>query len=110
MVPPWLLSSLEILRQGVATNWWGLGCPQHCQGSSVGGYLASFLLGVVFTVTCGLLGFWIWFTGGLPARQQGPTFVQERGQPAPRASGAAVGARQRQRLQGYLDEPSQTHS
>ena len=49
----WIEQALGLLHLGISTNWWGLGCPSHCQGSLlvVGLCWASgFLLGVVLTL------------------------------------------------------------
>ena len=29
----WIEQALRLVQSGVVSNWWGLGCPSHCQGS-----------------------------------------------------------------------------
>lgn len=56
-----LVDALRVVHFGVATNFWGLGCPAHCRGADVGSLAASFLLGFLLA-SCGalLLGYhWI---------------------------------------------------
>ena len=49
----WFEEAFRLLQVGVSSNWWGLGCPSHCQGSLLLLLLTlgfGVLLGVVFTV------------------------------------------------------------
>ena len=39
----WIPQALSLLQSGVASNWWGVGCPSYCGGSVL-------LLGLVFLV------------------------------------------------------------
>ena len=39
----WIPQGRSLLQPGVASNWWGLGCPSYCRGSAL-------LLGLVFLV------------------------------------------------------------
>ena len=48
-------SLLELFRVGVATNWWGLGCPSHCGHSSFPALIFSFLAGLGLGLFLGVL-------------------------------------------------------
>lgn len=43
-------SLLDLVRVGVATNWWGLGCPGHCGQSSLLALVLSFFAGLGFSL------------------------------------------------------------
>ena len=49
----WIEQALRLVQSGVVSNWWGLGCPSHCQGSllTLGlTFCFGISLGVVLTV------------------------------------------------------------
>lgn len=56
-----VFEGLELLRLGVATNWFGLACPAHCSPASFASLglalLSGFLLGFV---SCFILGLWLY--------------------------------------------------
>jgi len=52
-----LRSLVEFLRVGVVTNWWGLGCPQHCGPSSIPALIFAFCSGLGFGLFLGLVSF-----------------------------------------------------
>lgn len=53
-------STLEFVRLGIATNWWGIGCPSHCGSSSFPLVVFALLFGLSTGILLGLgLAFWI---------------------------------------------------
>ena len=42
----WIAPSLSLLREGLQSNWWGIACPGHCQGTGLGFLVSVFFLGV----------------------------------------------------------------
>ncbi|CAE7546574.1 unnamed protein product [Symbiodinium sp. CCMP2592] len=55
MVPAFVVTGLGLLKEGVQTNWWGLACPAHCQGSGAILLLAIFVAGWLSGALCALL-------------------------------------------------------
>ena len=89
----WLATGLEILREGVSTNWWGLQCLLHCQSTSVGAILAGFFFGcLVGSLATAALGFYIYIVlvAPIPAAPAEPEVPQ------------ATLRRRQERLRGYL--------
>ena len=52
-------------KEAVTSNFWGLGCPSYCQGSSIFGLLTAYLLGLL-SGFCFLLAIWIWILAFTP--------------------------------------------
>jgi len=55
-----------LAREAITSNFWGLACPFHCQGTSVPTILASYLLGL-FSGILLCIGFWILLISSHPA-------------------------------------------
>ena len=91
----WALEALSFLQSGVNSNWFGLGCPQHCRGSDFGGLIAAFLLGFLLGV---VVVAWVLLKCLYPTRvveqPQGPVFSSWAAPPA------APSSRLRSRLSG----------
>ena len=51
------LRTLNFLVWGAQSNWWGLGCPNHCTSSSLPLLFTTFLLGTSLGILVSLLGF-----------------------------------------------------
>ena len=53
-----IFQGIELLRWGVVTNWWGLGCPAHCGSASFASWALAFILGLCCGFcTCAVLGY-----------------------------------------------------
>ena len=48
-----------LARDALTANFWGHGCPAHCQGSSIPSILCAFILGFLCGIIL-LLCLWIW--------------------------------------------------
>jgi len=57
---------IELVSEGVKTEFWGLRCPIHCQGTSVSQLLLAFVLG--FGLAFGLFLFILYFHFLAPSR------------------------------------------
>lgn len=92
-----LFQVFEVVRAGIATNWWGLACPAHCHPSSL---LTSFLLlttGFGLGLVCGfalVIGLALRYLHLVPASSSSALHLV----PSPGASLALS------RLSGYLHE------
>ena len=89
----WFEQALGLLQVGVQSNWWGLGCPSHCQGSLLVIVLclaSGILLGVILT-----LGFFREALFAFPPREPQP--IPQQAPPSP-ARPADL------RLRAYLHE------
>lgn len=90
-----LFQVFEVVRAGIATNWWGLACPAHCHPSSLLTSLLLLLTGFGLGLFCGfalLLGLALRYFHLIPASSSaGPHLV-----PSPGASLALS------RLSGYI--------
>ena len=96
MVPAWIAPSLSLLREGLQSNWWGIACPSHCQGTGLGLLVSIFFLGVccgaLFTLAAGAYIYYIHWRLQVSV----PDRTQEG--PAPREVARLRAAR----LRGYL--------
>lgn len=79
-----------LARDALATNFWGLGCPANCQGSSIPAILCAFILGFLCGIVL-LLCLWIWL-------HQSPPLTLS---PSPVILAQQAASNLRSRLQGY---------
>ena len=82
--------AVELLRWGVATNWFGLACPAHCSPNTFSSLGLSFLLGLLF--------------GGLLGSLSVLYLIYCLAYSSPAVIRHPAGRRALDRLRGYLDE------
>ena len=103
MVPGWFSAGLELVREGTSTNWWGLACPAHCQGTSFGAILAGFFAGcLVGAFAVAGLVLYLYISCG--HKPQAPS------QAPPETLLGPLARRRQDRLRGYLDAQDNTAS
>ena len=109
MAPAWLLTTLDLLRTGSETRWWGLLCPPHCQGPGLGSLLAAFLAGILVTLFSLALILLLLYSGPLRSFLIDITTIERPGRREIPAPGPSTGLARR-RLAGYLQSPQAADS
>ena len=54
---PLVREVLTLVSEGLNSNFWGLGCPVHCQGTSIAAVLCAYLLGLLSAAGLAILFF-----------------------------------------------------
>ena len=81
-----------LARDGLLSNFWGLGCPIHCRESSLSSWLLAFLLGFILATSCfalwlSFLPVYVFCLGGDPPMSSRVCAVVRPERPADSLSG-----------------------